>query len=108
MTVAALIHELSRQDVKLMVQDGQLEINAPAGVLTDDVVSQLREHKTEILTRLVEKQLPPAEDGQYTDFDNPEIIRRLDEGVFEYKDFPRFGAALTVQAGTDRPTLALS
>ena len=37
MTVAALIYKLSRQDVKLMVQAGQLDINAPAGVLTDDV-----------------------------------------------------------------------
>ncbi len=30
----------------------------------------------------------------FSDFDNPEIIRRLDEGEFEYKDFPRYEAAL--------------
>ena len=52
-----------------MIQEGQLEINAPAGVLTDDVVSQLRQHKTEILSR-------------------------LSEGLLEYKDFPRYQAAL--------------
>jgi hypothetical protein len=93
MTVAALIHELSRQDVELMAQDGQLEINGPAEVLTDDVVSQLRKHKTEILTCLTGSQ-SPGNDGQYADFDHPEIIRRLDEGPYEYKDFPRYEAAL--------------
>ncbi len=78
MTVAALIHELSRQDVKLMVQNGKLEINAPAGVLTDDVVSQLREHKTEILTCLADKQPSPVDGGQYADFDNLGAIRRME------------------------------
>ena len=94
MTVAALIRELSCQDVDLVVEDGQLEIDAPAGVLTDYVVNQLREHKSEILTCLADRQPPPAEGGQYADFDHPEIIRRLGEGVTQYKDFPRYEAAL--------------
>jgi hypothetical protein len=94
MTVAAFIHELSCQDVELAVQDGQLDINAPAGVLTDDVVSQLRKHKTEILTCLADRQSSSVEGGQYADFDHPEIVRRLDEGNYEYKDFPRYEAAL--------------
>ena len=30
----------------------------------------------------------------YADFDQPEVIRRLDEEIDEYKDFPRYEAAL--------------
>ena len=94
MTPGALIDDLSRQDVTLLVKDGQLKINGPAVVLTDAVLDQLRKHKTEILTCLASKLSSPAEAGRYVDFDNPEIIRRLDEGVTQYRDFPRYEAAL--------------
>ena len=58
------------------------------------LVSQLREYKSEILTCLADEQPPPAEGGQYADFDHTKIIRRLDEGVTQYKDFPRYEATL--------------
>ena len=52
MSVNSLINELSRQDVRLWTQDGQLQFDGPEGVLTDDVLAQLRQNKSEILEHL--------------------------------------------------------
>lgn len=52
MTAAALIDALRRQDVHLAIHGDRLEVDAPAGVLTDDVRRELRAHRPEILARI--------------------------------------------------------
>jgi hypothetical protein len=94
MNADTLIRELRHKDIQLIARDEILEVNGPAHELTEGVLNQLRYHKTEILTRLADKQSSSAEGGQYADVDNPEIIRRLDEEPYEYKDFLRYEAAL--------------
>ena len=52
MSVNNLIADLVRQDVRLWTQDGQLQFDGPNGVLTDDVLAKLRQHKAGILEYL--------------------------------------------------------
>jgi len=94
MRPSSLIANLARQNIRLWAQDGLLHFDAPKGVVTGDVLASLREHKAEILTCLTDRQSSSVEGGEYADFEHPEIIRRLDEGTYEYKEFPRYEAAL--------------
>ena len=55
MSVSSLIADLSRQDVQLWMQDEQLHFDAPKGVVTEDVLTQLRQNKPEILKYLTER-----------------------------------------------------
>lgn len=52
MSVAELLAELRRLDAHIELDGDRLRLNAPAGVLTDDLRGQLRERKTEIMTFL--------------------------------------------------------
>ncbi|NER50689.1 MAG: AMP-binding protein [Symploca sp. SIO1A3] len=64
-TLKEFLSELANQDVKLWVEDGRLRCNAPEGVLTSDIRTQLSENKQEIITFLqqanleLDDKLPP-------------------------------------------------
>ncbi|NEQ84681.1 MAG: non-ribosomal peptide synthetase, partial [Moorea sp. SIO2I5] len=57
-TLENFLSELAHQDVKLWVEDGRLRCNAPAGVLTSDIRTQLTERKQEIITFLEQVKVP--------------------------------------------------
>ncbi len=80
MNASSLIADLSRQDVRLWMQDDQLHFDGPEGAITDDVLSRLRRDKVGILNYLAERS------GHHADFDNPEIA--------DADEFPQFAAAL--------------
>jgi DNA polymerase len=50
--VATLLDELARQDIRLSVDAGSLAIDAPRGLLTEDLKSKIRYLKPKILARL--------------------------------------------------------
>jgi amino acid adenylation domain-containing protein len=56
--IHALFAELERLNVQLLVQDGKLRCNAPKGVLTPELLQQLKAHKAELLTLLQSVQPP--------------------------------------------------
>ncbi|NEO01305.1 MAG: non-ribosomal peptide synthetase, partial [Moorea sp. SIO3I7] len=56
-TLEDFLFELAHQDVKLWVEDGRLRCNAPQGVLTSDIRTQLTERKQEIITFLQQANL---------------------------------------------------
>jgi thioesterase domain-containing protein len=49
MSVAALMTELHRQDIRVWMEDDQLRCNAPSGALTDELREQLRQRKGDIV-----------------------------------------------------------
>ena len=55
MNASSLIADLSKQDVRLWVRDGQLQYEGPKGAVTDDVLSKLRRNKVGILKYLAER-----------------------------------------------------
>ena len=64
-TLKEFLSELANQDVKLWVEDGRLRCNAPEGILTSDIRTQLSENKQEIIAFLqqanleLDDKLPP-------------------------------------------------
>ncbi|NEP11784.1 MAG: amino acid adenylation domain-containing protein, partial [Symploca sp. SIO2C1] len=56
-TLKEFLSELANQDVKLWVEDGRLRCNAPEGVLTSDIRTQLSENKQDIITFLQQTDL---------------------------------------------------
>jgi|GEM_PF-272594 len=52
MSAQSLINMLLSQDVKLWADDDNLEWDAPAGIITDDVKMQMATHKAEIIALL--------------------------------------------------------
>ncbi len=55
MSVDSLIADLSRQDVRLWIQDDQLHFDGPEGAITHDVLSRLRRSKVGIRKYLAER-----------------------------------------------------
>lgn len=69
-TALALLKELAELGVKLSIQDGQLALDAPKGVLSGERVARIRTHKSELLALLdrleqesLELTATPADDG---------------------------------------------
>jgi len=52
MTTAGLLSTLREQGVRLSVEDGRLKVDAPAGVLDDDLRAELTTHKEELVALL--------------------------------------------------------
>ena len=90
MTPDSLIADLSSQDVRLWMWNGQLHFDAPKGVVTEGVLARLRRNKAGILKYLAER----TAGGYYADFDNPEIVRQLNERHPDAGEFPEYAAAL--------------
>ncbi len=52
MNVDALLWDLTKLEVTLTVDGGQLRYKAPAGVISDEIKAAIKEHKAEILAHL--------------------------------------------------------
>ena len=61
MNVHDLLSELSRRDIRIGVDNGQLLIRAPRGALSEPLSAALREHKAHILDLLTSRSEAPAE-----------------------------------------------
>ena len=59
MNAASIIEDLHRRGIALSVADSKLRVNAPRGVLTAELLTELRVHKAELLAVLTGHQ--PAE-----------------------------------------------
>ncbi len=57
-----LLRELEDRGVRFEAEDGRLRYHAPAGVLTPEIIDELRAHKAELLALLV-STAPPHLDG---------------------------------------------
>ncbi|MEX2227479.1 MAG: hypothetical protein WEB52_13635 [Dehalococcoidia bacterium] len=60
MSATSLVRSLERRGVRLQAVDDRLVVDAPRGVLTDDVKEELRAQKSEVL-RIVREGRPLAE-----------------------------------------------
>jgi TubC N-terminal docking domain len=58
MTATQFLGQLRQMDVRLEVEDGALQVDAPEAVVTDEIYDLLRQHKAELLS------LVTAEVGQ--------------------------------------------
>ncbi len=53
MTIEELLTELSRLDIKIFINnEDQIKVDGPEDVLTDDLIEQIRQHKSELLNQL--------------------------------------------------------
>lgn len=52
MTTQALFHDLISRGTNLSTNNGRLDIDAPDGLLTDELLSTIRERKAELLELL--------------------------------------------------------
>ena len=52
MTAVELLAECQARQIDLQAHGGQLDIDAPAGALTEELLERLRTHKAELLQRL--------------------------------------------------------
>ncbi len=56
-TIDEFLFELTKQDIKVWVDDGRLRLNAPKGAITPDIQAELQERKPEILQFLYGNEL---------------------------------------------------
>lgn len=105
-TAAELLAECHARHIDLQANGGQLDIDAPAGVLTDELLQALRIQKTELLELLASSSHTPPDlqpehgDGQplgdddpgdwteYTTADGRRGWVRADVAGLEYHDWP--------------------
>lgn len=59
MTLQELLAELNRLDVNLSLAGDKLHVEAPRGVLTDDLKEAMRQHKAELVALLKEERSRP-------------------------------------------------
>lgn len=60
MTAAKLLSDLEQRDVAVTVEGGQLRVDAPRGVLTEDLRRTLSEHKPEIVALIRDRTPAPG------------------------------------------------
>lgn len=64
MSAISLITDLEARGVEIHARNGELLLDGPANVLTDDIVADLREHKAELLAALQADPVPLDEDAR--------------------------------------------
>jgi hypothetical protein len=74
MTTTGLLEELRTKGVRLAVEGEHVAVDAPKGVLTDDVRQAIRQHKAALLALLV--QPAPSKDAPATAPSTPEPCTR--------------------------------
>ncbi|MGB7329540.1 MAG: hypothetical protein WBD31_31995 [Rubripirellula sp.] len=67
MTAETLLATLSTRGIIVTVAGDSIELDAPAGVLTDNDVSTLRERKADVLTSLRSRCRPHNDTSNYID-----------------------------------------
>lgn len=65
MNTATLLRELEERGVRFEAEDGRLRYHAPAGVLTPEIIDELRTRKAELLALLVSTAPPDLDEARY-------------------------------------------
>lgn len=60
MTVKVLLDRLARQDVRFHIDGHDLRVDAPAGVISSDILAMLRTNKSAVLAYLTSASAPPS------------------------------------------------
>jgi hypothetical protein len=81
-TAEALLVRLTELDVHLKAENQQLSYDAPEDVLTDDLLTEMREHKTELLD-LLEDPLQSLEDWPMSRFADSGQYRQVHSKVLD-------------------------
>ena len=64
MNTATLLRDLEERGVRFEAKDGRLRYHAPAGVLTPEIIDELRAHKAELLALLACLEPPDAQQAR--------------------------------------------
>ena len=64
MTAAELLRDLERRDVRLALRGDRLKVDAPQGVITDELQQDLKACKPELITLIRERESTPAEGSE--------------------------------------------
>lgn len=81
MTAAELLAECQARRIILQAHGGQLDIDAPAGILTPELLARLRTCKAELLAMLQPQALPG---GDPHGADGPQDLQPLDGDAAEW------------------------
>ena len=81
MTPIETYDELLKRGVVLDVQDDEILCNAPIGALTEDLIKEVRDNKTEIVLILRDRKLG---DGKLPPLDRPIQTRQELERLMDY------------------------
>ena len=76
MTAEALLSRLTELDVHLEAAGQELNCDAPAGVMTDDLLTEMREHKEELLN-LVADPFASVDDWSLSRFATSGLCRKV-------------------------------
>lgn len=85
MTPIETYDELLKRGVVLDVQDDEILCNAPIGALTEDLIKEVRDNKTEIVLILKDRKLG---DGKMPPLDRPIQTRQELERLMDYLEDP--------------------
>ena len=102
MNALSLYHDLKERGVNLEAQGGYLKVDAPAGVVTEEVKTALVEFKPillELLSRTPEEQ--PLRESK-SRWSGPGFIRILDPFTNEWHEWPAVKCLPGVVAEADR------
>jgi hypothetical protein len=105
MKALALYHDLKARGVVLEAQGGYLKVSAPAGVLTEEDKTILKELKTNLLkflSRLVEMPEQSLERKSLARWAGPGLIRILDPFTGAWHEWPAAKCLPGVVAEADR------
>lgn len=50
--IVTFLNEIKNKGIRIVVKNGDLDIKAPKGVMTKEIIAELKDHKTEIITYL--------------------------------------------------------
>lgn len=115
--VTALIAELEARDIQISLTDGKLRLNAPKGMLDDDLKAKLSAHRDGLLSALQAKAaaenetggIPPLPKGRSPVLSFAQrrlwFMEQMDPGSVRYNI--GFGIRLTGKIDTDTLRLAL-
>ncbi|WP_017498607.1 non-ribosomal peptide synthetase, partial [Flavobacterium sp. WG21] len=101
MNVNKLIVELSKLSIHLSILDNQLEINAPKGVLNEDIIKNLKKYKNEIINFLIENEkkhdyalIPLSENKTYYKLSNTQkrfwLLTQVEDRSRSYNEFEAY------------------
>lgn len=90
-----LIHTLESLSIGVKVQDGDIKINAPKGVLTNEIVNDIKTHKEQLISLLSSYEpIPRSTEKEYYDLTSSQrrlwTLSQFDEGSMAYNIFGAF------------------
>ncbi|MEM0578790.1 condensation domain-containing protein, partial [Flavobacterium polysaccharolyticum] len=90
-----LIYTLESLKIRLIIENGNLKINAPKGALTSDIIDDIKVHKNELITLLSSSEtIPKAETKDYYELTSSQhqlwTISQFEIGNSAYNIFEAF------------------